>query len=166
MADLDRPRRFRPLPQFGDLKPSLIAADHEGWLLADGRALARATYTGLFAAIGTRFGATNGSTFRLPDLRGRCLLMASGAHPLDATGGQEGATLTLAHLPEHDHASTTKDVGATVRLNLPLVTIGTDVVKALKDVVGKVAKAGASAPSPVPTLPPFQAVNLFVYAGM
>lgn len=42
-----------------------------GWLKANGAAVSRATYAGLFAAIGTTFGTGDGSTtFNLPDLRG------------------------------------------------------------------------------------------------
>lgn len=42
-----------------------------GWLKANGAAVSRTTYASLFAAIGTTFGAGNGSTtFNLPDLRG------------------------------------------------------------------------------------------------
>ena len=42
-----------------------------GWLKANGAAVSRTTYAPLFAAIGTRYGAGDGSsTFNLPDLRG------------------------------------------------------------------------------------------------
>jgi len=42
-----------------------------GWLKANGAAVSRTTYTALFAAIGTTYGAGDGrSTFNLPDLRG------------------------------------------------------------------------------------------------
>lgn len=42
-----------------------------GWLKANGAAVSRTSYSGLFAAIGTNFGAGDGSTtFNLPDLRG------------------------------------------------------------------------------------------------
>jgi microcystin-dependent protein len=42
-----------------------------GWLKANGAAVSRSTYAALFAAIGTTFGAGDGSTtFALPDLRG------------------------------------------------------------------------------------------------
>ncbi|QEY24939.1 tail fiber protein [Neisseria animalis] len=48
-----------------------------GWLKCNGAAVSRTTYAKLFAAIGTHYGAGNGSTtFNLPDLRGefiRCL---------------------------------------------------------------------------------------------
>lgn len=42
-----------------------------GWLKCNGAAVSRTTYAALFAAIGTTFGAGDGSTtFNLPDLRG------------------------------------------------------------------------------------------------
>ena len=42
-----------------------------GWLKANGAAVSRTTYAALFSAIGTAFGAGDGSTtFNLPDLRG------------------------------------------------------------------------------------------------
>lgn len=42
-----------------------------GWLKADGSAVNRTTYAALFSALGTAFGAGDGSTtFHLPDLRG------------------------------------------------------------------------------------------------
>ena len=43
-----------------------------GWLVADGRAVSRSTYSDLFSAIGTTYGSGNGSTtFNLPNLIGR-----------------------------------------------------------------------------------------------
>lgn len=43
----------------------------EGWLIADGGAVSRIEFTDLFEAVGTVFGAGDGSTtFNLPDLRG------------------------------------------------------------------------------------------------
>ena len=42
-----------------------------GWLKCNGAAVSRTTHAALFAAIGTRFGAGDGSTtFNLPDMRG------------------------------------------------------------------------------------------------
>lgn len=41
-----------------------------GWLKANGQAVSRTTYAGLFSAIGTTYGPGNGSTtFNVPDLR-------------------------------------------------------------------------------------------------
>jgi len=41
------------------------------WLFCDGASLLRADYPDLFAAIGTTYGAVDGSHFTLPDMRGR-----------------------------------------------------------------------------------------------
>ncbi len=44
----------------------------DGWLPCDGRAISRVDYAALYAAIGTYWGAGDGSTsFNIPDLRGR-----------------------------------------------------------------------------------------------
>lgn len=43
----------------------------DGWLMCDGASLVRATYPNLYAAIGTTFGAADGTHFNVPDLRGR-----------------------------------------------------------------------------------------------
>ena len=51
----------------GDSAPS-------GWLLCDGTAVSRTTYSALFAIVGERFGSGDGTTtFNTPDFRGRFL---------------------------------------------------------------------------------------------
>lgn len=71
-----------PLQQVNSLigavaMPSGVMAFHgsnsapSGWLKCNGAAISRTTYASLFAAIGTTWGAGNGSTtFNVPDLRG------------------------------------------------------------------------------------------------
>jgi microcystin-dependent protein len=82
-----------------------------GWLLCDGSAVSRATYSALFGIISTTFGVGDGSTtFNLPDHRGR-VGIGSGtgdaadatAHALGSKGGTETHTLTLAQMAAHDH---------------------------------------------------------------
>lgn len=67
------------------------AAAPAGWLLCDGSAVSRTTYSALFAVMGVTYGAGDGSTtFNLPDLRQRFPLgkAASGTgNALAATGG-------------------------------------------------------------------------------
>lgn len=47
------------------------SSSSKGWLFCDGAAVSRATYSDLYAKIGTSFGAGDGSTtFNVPDLRG------------------------------------------------------------------------------------------------
>ena len=52
------------LPYGGDTAPT-------GSLLCDGAAYPRSTKNRLFVAIGTRYGAPDGASFNVPDLRGR-----------------------------------------------------------------------------------------------
>lgn len=66
-----------------------------GWLLCDGREVDRDTYPQLLAAIGTTFGAGDGSTtFNLPDLRGRFLMGKNSTRSIGDTGGEETHLLT------------------------------------------------------------------------
>ena len=80
-------------------------------LKANGAAISRATYAALFAAIGTTFGAGDGTTtFNLPDLRGeflRGLDDGRGVDPARALGSAQGSQ-NLAHthqLGSQDSAS-------------------------------------------------------------
>lgn len=63
-----------------------------GWLKANGAAVSRTTYAALFAAIGTTFGAGDGSsTFNLPDLRGEFVRGLDDGRNVDA-GRRLGTT--------------------------------------------------------------------------
>ncbi|MDA7086509.1 tail fiber protein [Pseudomonas sp. SA3-5] len=58
----------------GVVAPFARSTAPSGWLKANGATISRSTYAALFAAIGTTFGAGDGSTtFQLPDLRGEFL---------------------------------------------------------------------------------------------
>ena len=58
----------------GDIKASVKNANHDNWFLCNGQAISRVTYSELFALVGTKFGAGDGtSTFNLPDYRGKFL---------------------------------------------------------------------------------------------
>lgn len=95
----------------GDLKPAAYSSAPTGWLTCDGSAVSRTTYSGLYTAIGTLYGAGDGSTtFNVPDLRGRVAVGADGsANRLSAndtlgnSGGEEAHTLSIAEMPSHDH---------------------------------------------------------------
>lgn len=63
-----------------------------GWLKANGAAVSRTTYADLFDAIGTTFGAGNGSTtFNVPELRGEFLRAWADGRSVD-TGRVFGST--------------------------------------------------------------------------
>lgn len=87
--------------------PGADTALPTGWLLCDGSAISREGYPLLFSAIGTTWGAGDGSTtFNLPDFRGRNALGVSASHVLGATGGAESVTLNVTNLPAHSHGVT------------------------------------------------------------
>lgn len=100
-----------------------------GWLVCGGQSLARTDYAELFAAIGTAFGSLSGSTFSLPDCRGRvsagrdfdqggvagrltATTMAPDGATLGAVGGTQTVTLTTDQMPSHTHAGSTESAGA------------------------------------------------------
>lgn len=68
-----------------------------GWLKCNGATISRVTYADLFAAIGTTFGAGDGSTtFNLPDLRGEFLRGLDDGRGVDASralGSAQGHSL-------------------------------------------------------------------------
>jgi len=105
----------------GALMPYAGASAPTGFLLCDGSAISRSTYSGLFSAISTTYGTGDGSsTFNIPDLRGRVVagqddMGGSSANrltdqtgglngdTLGDTGGSETHTLTTAQMPAHTH---------------------------------------------------------------
>jgi hypothetical protein len=95
-----------------------------GWLEADGATVSRTTYASLFSAIGTIYGAGNGSTtFRIPDYRGYFLRgwsHGSGVDPDagsrtnrgDGTTGDNIGTLQSFQLQSHTHNYSSPLIGA------------------------------------------------------
>lgn len=78
--------------------------DPAGALLCDGRAVSRSTYWELFAAIGTTYGAGDGSsTFNLPNIESRTIIGESDSYALGSTGGEAAHTLTVDEMPSHNH---------------------------------------------------------------
>lgn len=79
------------------------AAAPAGWLLCDGAAISRTVYSVLYTAIGTNYGAGDGSTtFNLPDLEGR-VPVGKGAHAdVDVLGESDGVALA-SRRPRHQH---------------------------------------------------------------
>jgi len=115
--------------QLGSAAPSGLvcafggAVAPTGWLLCNGAAVSRTTYAPLFTAIGTTYGAGDGTTtFNVPNLLGRVIIGAGTGAGGGASGagvvtggaalsartvgqwfGEETHTLTLAETPAHTH---------------------------------------------------------------
>jgi len=94
------------------------ASAPSGWLLCDGASVLRADYSDLFDAIGTAFGAADGTHFNVPDLRGRFLRGADNAAGRDpdaagrtamATGGNTGDAVGSVQADEQESHTHTQD---------------------------------------------------------
>lgn len=87
-----------------------MASAPTGWLHCDGSAVSRTTYANLFAAIGTLYGAGDGSTtFNLPPSARLTLVGSGGAstgilgNTVGSTGGSETHSLTAGENGPHSH---------------------------------------------------------------
>lgn len=94
------------------------AAAPSGWLLCDGSAVSRTTYSALFSAISTAYGIGNGtSTFNIPDMRGMFPRGVTGASSNDPdassrtaiNGGNSGnnvGSVQTDQFESHTHSGT------------------------------------------------------------
>lgn len=90
--------------EVGEIKPFAGSTIPTGWLLCDGNAVSRATYSELFTVIGTTYGTGDGSTtFNLPDLRNRFMVGAGDEYSLNSKGGEKTHTLNVNEMPSHRH---------------------------------------------------------------
>lgn len=92
----------------GSMMPYGSTTIPENWLLCNGQAVSRTTYSDLFAVIGTSYGDGDGSTtFNLPDKQGRVSVGLSSSETefnlLGKTGGEKEHTLTIDEIPSHGH---------------------------------------------------------------
>jgi microcystin-dependent protein len=103
---------WNPVPPTGVITAFAGSAAPIGYLLCDGSAVSRTTYSTLYTLIGTTYGTGNGSTtFNVPDLRSRTIVgVGQGAsltnRTLASTGGIESKTLAISEMPSHNHSIT------------------------------------------------------------
>jgi len=104
----------------GTILPWSVTVAPTGYVLCDGTAISRSTYSDLFAVVSVLYGVGDGSsTFNVPDLRGRFMagwnaatsrLTSTSSNMVDGalianTGGTQAVTLSVAQLPAHTHDS-------------------------------------------------------------
>lgn len=127
-----------------------------GWLKTNGAAISRTTYAALFAAIGTVFGAGDGSnTFNLPDLRGEFLRSWDDARGIDGSRSfgswQGGANELHSHTATaatdahtHTFSATTSSDGSHVHPMSGASGSGSNFYVALQDTVKATVNTGAA----------------------
>ena len=102
-----------PLVPAGVIWPYGGSSAPTGFLLCNGSAISRATYSDLFAVIGTLYGVGDGATtFNLPNANGRTAVGAgnytdpvsgSVTRSLGASAGAEKHVITTAEMATHNH---------------------------------------------------------------
>lgn len=86
----------------GNISPYAGNAAPTGWLKCNGQLVSRETYSALFGAIGTAWGAGDGATtFRLPDLRGEFIRGWDDGRGIDP--GREFASYQADEFKAHTH---------------------------------------------------------------
>lgn len=86
----------------GEVAPFTMQTAPSGWLVCNGAAVSRTTYARLFAAIGTRFGAGNGTTtFNVPNLLGEFVRGWDGGRGVDI--GRGFGTFQADEIRQHAH---------------------------------------------------------------
>lgn len=101
-------------------------APNSSWLVCDGSAISRTTYSDLYTVIGVTYGTGDGSTtFNLPDFRARVPVGYNSSaiddnsdgsndrssRSIAATGGAETHELQVSELPSHTHSNSLSNTG-------------------------------------------------------
>lgn len=174
------------LYESGDLKLTARADPPEGWLVCDGSAVSRTTYSALFQAIGTTFGTGDGATtFNLPDYRGRTpvgvdgaagrleandTLGKAGGHNRMASHNHGVGSLQTTGVPNHQHIIgqvVSAGVAAGSNLVLPWLIDGFSKGSSFAgehghSIVGSTGSTGAGPGGADDRMPPYQVCNVLV----
>jgi len=134
----------------------------QGYLLCNGQAVSRTTYSSLFLIIGDAYGPGNGTTtFNVPNLMSRFLAGFENDSvdfdPLGVTGGEIEHTLTVGEMPSHSHSTKTAFevvVGGSPGDSLPAGSGG------VMQQANQIGSSGGG--SPHNNLPPYLAVNFII----
>jgi microcystin-dependent protein len=154
----------------GEIRMWSTNSPPSNWLICDGNAISRSTYSGLFDVIGITFGNGDGSTtFNLPDFGTRVPIGATELggpyRPVGTIGGEEEHTLTIQEMPSHSHPSEQLkrydgDYGGSGDYNVPeagALHAATSSFSFTTDLVGGGQEYN--------NMPPYLAVYFIIYVG-
>lgn len=105
------------VPPCGSILPYAGSSAPTGWLICDGSAISRTTYSDLFTVCSTTYGVGDGSsTFNIPNLKGKIPVGLNSSETefdvLGETGGEKTHQLTIAEMPAHTHPGTYRGTGS------------------------------------------------------
>jgi microcystin-dependent protein len=164
----------------GEIKMWPSASAPNGYLLCNGGTFSSDTYPVLAALLGDTFGTHSGTTYYLPDFRGRTPLgvgtaspaVAGGtAHTLGQKGGEEKHTQTQAELAQHTHVQDAHS--HTTKINTALINTRTaggatfNVDSGGADVTSSTTATNQNTGSSTPfnVLDPFLGINFIIKAA-
>lgn len=77
----------------------------DGWMICNGAAIDRTTYSRLFSLLGESFGAGDGATtFNIPDLTNRIPIGVGSIASYSQNVGSEQRILSVSNMPQHNHS--------------------------------------------------------------
>ena len=132
------------------------------WLLCDGSAVSRTTYSALFSVIGDTYGTGDGSTtFNLPNLKGRIPVGYDSTqtefNSLGKTGGEKKHTQTLDELCPHSHNVSAYSLGAS-----STVKVASGTYANVGNPTGNIVIAQTGGGQPFNVLQPYIAMNYII----
>lgn len=132
-----------------------------GFLLCDGTTYNNSTYTALSNVLGTTYGGSAGTTFAVPNMKGRTIVGRDAGQgefdTLNEQGGEKAVTLTEAQMPSHVHQLFSGTGGGGLIANAGIGDIGNAQGQALATNTG--AKGGGASHT---NLQPYIVLNYII----
>ena len=146
----------------GEIRMFAHIAIPDGWEFCYGQTLSRTTFADLFAAIGTTYGAGDGSTtFAVPFIKRRFPAgyepVPGGDFDLGHTGGEESHALTADENGTHSHEG---------RVQSAAGAGGTGYIQGTRTKSGAYQTATSGLGSPHENRPPYIALVMAIYSGV